>query len=84
MCLPEQAEEGQTQAVEASRGAGGSPGCSVKKLLTQVLSPPIDLSKQGVKPFLKNPAVPWKSAEWPFCTASSVPGALAGFLTRYK
>lgn len=56
----------------------------MKKLLTQVMLPPTDLSKQGVKHFLKNPTVPWKSAEWPFCTAPNVLGALPGFLTRYK
>lgn len=51
---------------------------------TQVMLPLVALSKQGVKVFLKNPTVPWKSAEWPFCTAPNVPGALPGFLTRYK
>ena len=45
---------------------------------------PVHLSKQGVRHFLKNPAVPWKSAEWPFCAAPNVLGALPSFLTRYK
>lgn len=40
---------------------------------------PHRLSQQGVKPFLKNPAVPRKSAEWPFCTAPGVPGAPLAF-----
>ena len=83
-CLMEQAEKKQTQALKASHGVGGSTGCPAKKLLTQVLLPLVDLSKQGVKHLLKNPAVPWKSAEWPFCTAPNVPGALPGFLMRYK
>lgn len=56
----------------------------MKKLLAQVVLPLLDLSKQGVKHFLKNPIVPWKSAEWPFCTAPNVLGALRGFLMRYK
>lgn len=47
-------------------------------------APLVALSEQWVKDFLKNPAVPRKSAEWPFCTAPNVPGALPGVLMRYK
>ena len=83
-CLLERTDRRQTQTPKASCGVRGSTGRPAKKMLTQVVLPPIDLSKQGVKHFLKNPTVPWKSAEWPFCTAPKVPRALPGFLTRYK
>lgn len=74
----------------ANPGPRSQPSCRrqprspEKELPTQVVSPPTNFSKQGAEHFLKNPAVPRKSAEWPFCVAPDVPGALPGFLMRHK
>lgn len=81
--LPEQVERKQSQAPKSAVTWEASRPPNTGTANSGPVAP-IDLSKQGVKHLLKNPAVPWKSAEWPFCTSPKVPGALPGFLTRYK